>query len=68
MKKLGIKVHGYELYANDATQNAKVGVKGKARPIAEVYGAMSKGEARRLRKRLHANGHGGLASVRRSAA
>jgi hypothetical protein len=67
MEKIGnVKVNGFVLYANAGTGNAKMGSKGKATPISRVYAAVSKGEARRVRKRLRALGLASLAAQPRA--
>jgi len=66
MKKTTILVGKVALYVNPNTRTMKLGSKGKATPAADFFGTMSKGEARKLRKLLSANGYGGIASVSRT--
>jgi hypothetical protein len=45
----------------------KIGSKGKLLPAPQAYGKLDKGEARKVRKALRANGFAGLAGLRRAA-
>lgn len=63
MEKTGVKVGGKEIYLN--TTGLKVGSKGKTQPAGTVFGSISKGTARFLRKRLRSMGRPDLAGARR---
>lgn len=67
MVNTNIKVGSVVLYVNENTGNAKVGNKCKAAPVATVYAAMSKGEARRLRKALRKQGFRRASAASRAA-
>jgi hypothetical protein len=60
----GLKIGKLALYVNNAAQTYRVG-KGKAQNIGYLFGSMSKGEARKLRKALHALGYGNAVRVSR---
>lgn len=61
----GLKVNGKALYVNNASQTYRLGSKGKSDNIGYLFGSMSKGEARKLRKALHAKGFGNAVRVSR---
>lgn len=61
----GIKINGKALYINNAAQTYRVGAKGKAQNIGYLFGSMTKGEARKLRKTLHPLGYGNAVRVSR---
>lgn len=66
MRKTSIRIGTVALYANLATKNVKVGSKGKAVPVGQHYATLSKGEARKVRKGLRAQGFAALAAEPRS--
>lgn len=51
---LGVEIGGKAVYVNGV--GLKVGVKGAVEPAGIVLGKLSKGEARKARKALHARG------------
>ncbi len=56
----GIKVNGGVVYATP--KGLKVSTRGKVQEPGAVYGSLTKGEARQLRKSLHRMGYVGHAS------
>lgn len=62
----GLKIGKLALYVNNAVQTYRVGAKGKAQNIGYLFGSMSKGEARKLRKALHGLGYGNAGRVSRT--
>jgi hypothetical protein len=67
MKKTAIMFGTVHLYANLQTRNVKVGSRAPAVPVGELYGSMSKGSARALRKQFRAAGLTALAAAPRPA-
>lgn len=62
MQKTTATLAGKIVYVNPETGRIKVGARGKAVPVGEYYAAVSKGKARRLKKRLRQAGFVSLAA------
>ncbi len=56
MKKTTAILNSQTVYAS-STGKVRIGTKGASNPVSEVYGSLSKGEARKLRKALRAAGY-----------
>jgi hypothetical protein len=67
MNRTSMKVNGQIIYVS-ATGKVRLGSKGSGKDVSEVYGSMSKGEARALRKTLNAGGYPALAAKPRKVA
>ena len=52
----GLKIGKLALYINNHSQTYRIGSKGKAQNVGYLFGSMTKGEARKLRKALYAIG------------
>lgn len=63
----GVKINFGDSIVYGTTTGLRVGSRGSVRPAGIVYGMLSKGEARRLRKALHRAGLRRLAASPRTA-